>query len=470
MPKIIRVDAKMPEFTKKKRVAAYARVSMESENLLHSAAAQKDYFQKYIKSMPEWEYCGIYADIGITGTSTLKRDEFNRMIADCDEGKLDLILVKSISRFGRNTVDTIDTIRHLKARGVEVRFERENISSFTGDGELLLTILASYAQEESRSISLNLKWSIRNSFERGIPNCHRAPYGYEWDGEIFKAIPEQADVVKRIFGMYLDGKTPFSIRDVLNNEGIQSKTGGDFTDGTIKQMLSNRSYTGVMILQKNFINEYHRRIVNRGELARYAVTGMYEPIITAEDFERAQAIRAERAVRHERSSLSGRVRCGCCGRSMSRRDAKGKPRWVCNGKERKSGCTLKDIYETELMADALSVTVFDDRVETILFNKKKLITKRSYEGRRRGGFSGRIFCGCPVHREEKSLRKCAGRRKGKCSLKLLPDEELLKATADVLKERNDPETAFARDVRRLTVYDDRLEFETKEGEVLTWKR
>ena len=167
MRKIIKIEPTEPVLPRRKRVAAYARVSMECERLMHSMSAQISYYSELIQKNPEWEYAGVYADNFISGTETKKRQEFQRMISDCEKGLIDIILCKSISRFARNTVDLLETIRHLKDIGVEVRFEKENINSLSGDGELMLTILASFAQEESRSLSENVKWGIRKRFEKG---------------------------------------------------------------------------------------------------------------------------------------------------------------------------------------------------------------------------------------------------------------------------------------------------------------
>ena len=196
MPRISVIGQVLPELKKRKRVAAYARVSMETEMLLHSLSAQVSHYNGLIQKNPDWEFAGIYADEGISGRDTSHRDDFNRLLADCDAGKIDMVLVKSVSRFARDTVDTLTVTRHLKELGIDVYFERENIHSISNEGELLLTLLASFAQEESRSISENVKWGIRKRFEQGIPNGHKAPYGYEWDGEMFRVIPEQGDFCK----------------------------------------------------------------------------------------------------------------------------------------------------------------------------------------------------------------------------------------------------------------------------------
>ncbi len=175
MSKITKLESLVPQAVKRARVAAYTRVSADGHMPLHSLSAQVSYYSTLIQRNPEWEYVGVYADQGISGRTIEKRDGFQKLIRDCDAGKIDIILVKSISRFARNTVDLLETIRHLRDIGVEVRFDRENISTSSADGELLITLLASFAQEESRSLSENIKWAIRKRFEQGIPNGHKAP-------------------------------------------------------------------------------------------------------------------------------------------------------------------------------------------------------------------------------------------------------------------------------------------------------
>ena len=167
MRKITKIEPAAPLIRPRKRVAAYARISMESERLVHSLSAQVSYYSKLIQSNPEWEYAGVYADSGISGTQVGRREEFKRMLEDCEAGRVQIILTKSISRFARNTVDLLETVRHLKELGIEVRFEKEKINSLSEDGELMLTLLASFAQEESRSISENAKWAIRKRYEKG---------------------------------------------------------------------------------------------------------------------------------------------------------------------------------------------------------------------------------------------------------------------------------------------------------------
>jgi site-specific DNA recombinase len=198
MPKITKIEPKIKALPQRKKVAAYARVSMETERLHHSLSAQVSYYSELIQKNPEWQYAGVYADEGITGTSTMKRPEFQRMLADCEAGKIDIILTKSISRFARNTVDLLETVRHLKELGIEVRFEKEHINSLSGDGEVMLTLLASFAQSETESISNNVKWGIRKRMQAGMPyaNGHMNVYGYRWEGDEMVIVPEEAAIVR----------------------------------------------------------------------------------------------------------------------------------------------------------------------------------------------------------------------------------------------------------------------------------
>ena len=325
MPKIIKIKPKKVELKPKLRVAAYARVSTDEKEQQRSFSAQISYYNDLIQRNPEWKFSGIYADLGISGTSTRNREEFHRLIADCEQGKIDLVLVKSISRFARDTVDTLRTIRRLKDLGVAVYFEREQINTLSHDGEFLLTLLASFAQEESRSISENIKWAIRKKFEQGIPNGHKAPYGYRWDGvEMFRIIPEQGVIVQEIYRRYLAGESAYGIAKDLAARGVTGQQGGPFEQTSVKDILSNISYTGTMILQKNFFTENHVRRKNKGELPMFYVEEMFEPLVSVEDLKKAQQIRAQRAERQANKNpkltvFSGRMKCGYCGMGVSRR-------------------------------------------------------------------------------------------------------------------------------------------------------
>ena len=394
-----------PILQKKLRVAAYARVSVDT--LHHSLAAQVSYYSSLIQKNPTWEYAGVYADEGITGTSTAHRTEFKRLIADCNAGKIDLVLVKSISRFARDTVDCLHTVRQLKEKGIAVHFERENIDSTSEDGELLLTLLASFAQEESRSIGDNIRWGVRRRFAEGIPNGHKAPYGYTWDGEMFRIIQAEGEIVKEIFRRYLAGESAYAIAKTLAGRGITGRQGRPIEQTTVKDILSNISYTGTMALQKNYISEGHIRKRNKGELPMYLVEGTFEPLVSKTDFDNAQEIRQRRAAQSGnrnsvRMPFSGMVKCGCCGGGFSRRTAGKYRRWGCNTRERKGreSCDSRPIKEEELVAavrtvmekddfdvaelrrKVLKIVIHGDRIDFHLVNRRIKKTARIYNGQR----------------------------------------------------------------------------------------
>lgn len=218
---------KEPTTIPKRRVAAYARVSTASDEQLNSIAAQKDYFERMIRHHPDWVLVDIYADEGLRGTSIRRREAFSRMIADALDGKTDLIITKSLSRFARNTVDTLNTIRQLKEHGVEVFFERENILTMDSTGEFLITLLASFAEEESRSISENVKWGVRRGFANGK---YHLPYkiflGYQKGPNGLPAIvPEEAKIIRWIYYLFLEGDPPSTIAAILTAAGIPAPGG-----------------------------------------------------------------------------------------------------------------------------------------------------------------------------------------------------------------------------------------------------
>ena len=385
MRKISKIEPTMPAVAAKKKVAAYARISMESERMHHSLSAQISYYNALIQKKPEWEFAGVYADDGISGTGTAKRSEFLRMIADCEAGKIDIILTKSIQRFARNTVDLLETVRHLKYIGVEVRFEKENINSMSGDGELMLSILASFAQEESRSISENVKWGTRKRFEQGIPNGHFQIYGYRWEGDHLVVEPEEAKIVKMIFDDFLNGLSAESTEKKLEQMGVKSYKGQHFSNTSIRQILSNVTYTGNLLFQKEYVSDpiTGKSKINRGEMPQYWVENTHEAIIPLETY---KAVQAERQRRRELGALANwsintscftsKIKCPLCGKSY-RRSGKRQRKdpdevyyiWICRTKSEKGAksCSAKSIPEKKLKAvcaEVLGIEVFDETVFT----------------------------------------------------------------------------------------------------------
>lgn len=381
MAKITKVEQIVPTIKTKKKVAAYARVSMESERMNHSLSAQISYYNALIQQNPDWQYAGVFADNGISGTSIAKRDEFKRMIAAAENGDIDIILTKSIQRFARNTVDLLETVRHLRDIGVEVRFEKEHINSMNGDGELMLTILASFAQEESRSISENVKWGTRKRFEQGIPNGKFQIYGYRWDGDHLVIEPEEAKIVRLIYDNFLKGLSAETTEKQLAEMGVKSYKGQHFGNTSIRQILGNITYTGNLLFQKEYVADpiSGKSRINHGELPQYWCEDTHEAIIPLEVY---QAVQAEKARRRElgvfanwsinTSCFTSKIQCGRCGKNYQRSNRKGRkdpnanyPIWIC-GTRRKTGnsqCQNKDIPEPMLMeacAVVLGLSEFDE--------------------------------------------------------------------------------------------------------------
>lgn len=291
MKEIIALQPDNKEIGKRKRVAAYARVSVDSDVTLHSVDAQISYYSRMIQKNPEWEYAGVYADRGISGTRIKKRDAFQELMDECRKGNVDIILCKSISRFARNTVDMLESIRHLKKLSVEVRFEREHLSSLSKDGEFMLTILASFAQEEVRSTSENYKWAIRKRFAEGTaPITLKRVLGYHFDDELKKyiVIPEEAEIVREMFQMYLDGMSCRRIAKILNERGIRSVNGNQFYYSSIYSMLHNPAYAGDILHQRCYIEDpiTKKQKKNHGELPQYLMQDCHEAIIDRETYEK----------------------------------------------------------------------------------------------------------------------------------------------------------------------------------------
>ncbi len=316
------VDTNVPGDEKKRRVAVYARVSTDHEEQQSSYEAQIAYYTDYIKRRKDWELAAVYSDEGITGCNTKKRDGFNRMVQDALSGSVDLIVTKSVSRFARNTVDSLITIRKLKEKNVECFFEKENIWTFDGRGELLLTIMSSLAQEESRSISQNCTWGQRKRFADGkatVPFGRFLGYDRGSDGNLV-INEEQAAVVRRIYGLFLQGHSPHGIAKLLTAEGIPTPGGMDvWPSSTVKSILTNEKYKGDALLQKVYTVDFltKRKKVNQGEVAQYYVEGSHPAIIAPVLFDEVQSRMAlQYHVKGRRSCgsiFSGRIKCGDCG-------------------------------------------------------------------------------------------------------------------------------------------------------------
>ena len=371
MPNVTVIPAKIDRFSKgkisdkskKKRVCAYARVSTDYDEQLSSYEAQVAYYTEFIKEHKEWVFVNVYSDEGISGLQTKHRIGFKAMIDDAKKGKIDLIITKSISRFARNTVDTLQTIRDLKSCGVEVFFEKENIHTFDSKGELLLTIMSSLSQEESRSISENVTWGERKRMQDGkmiIPFSSFLGYERDKNGKA-KIVSEEAETVRLIYRLFLSGYSYGKISKYLESNGILSpmkKT--KWHVSTVKSILTNEKYTGKAILQKNFTVDFLTKKVkkNEGELPKYEVKDSHEGIISEDDFNRVQAEIMNRKSKgshfSSKNPLSSKIICGDCGGYFGRKvwHSKDKYRriiWRCNRKyENNTTCRTPFITEEDI--------------------------------------------------------------------------------------------------------------------------
>ena len=326
MPRIItKIEAPTPIAPALIPTAAYARVSGGKDAQLHSLSAQVSYYSDYIQRRADWEYKGVFTDEAYTGTKNTRKG-LQALLDECRAGNIRQIITKSISRFARNTVDLLNIAHEMRAIGVGIYFEEQLIDTMSGDGELMLTILASYAQEESRSASENQKWRIRKCYQEGKSTNHIDVYGYEYKNGLLTVIPEEAEVVRMIFSDYLGGMGKNAIMRKLERLYVPTKNGGRWTENTVASILKNEKHIGDTCLQKGFIADHitKRHKPNRGELPKYYVEGTHEAIIDKETFDAAQAEIARRAVkvrtpkRETQSEFAGIIKCGRCGASAAR--------------------------------------------------------------------------------------------------------------------------------------------------------
>lgn len=358
------IDTKK-ELPKSIKVAAYARVSSDKDSMLHSLSSQVSYFSKLIQANDSWVYVGVYSDEAKTGTKDT-RAAFQRMIQDAKEGRIDIIITKSVSRFARNTLTLLETVRMLKEIGVDVYFQEQNIHTNSNEGEFLLSILASYAQEESRSCSENTLWRVRKNFEEGKLYGGNDSWGYKIvDGKL-TLVPEEAKLVKRIFELYIAGNGDAKIAQILNDDNIKSRKGKLWTKATIRGILTNPNYTGDLVLQKTYRENFltKKTLINNGEQDKFYIENDHEPIISKETYYAALELRRKRVEFFKldnykviRYPLSGLVKCGICGKNYSHKKTKYRDKWSCNTfqNEGKIACASKSIPDSELTRITLEV-------------------------------------------------------------------------------------------------------------------
>lgn len=352
-------EKQLPVGLRKKRTAIYARVSSNKEEQENSFEAQKSYFEKFIQDRENLVYAGTYADYGISGTEHTKRVEFNRMVADCESGKIDLIVTKSLSRFARNTVDSLVIIRKLKALDVEVYFQKENIWTLDSKGEFVLTLLSMFAEEESHSISENTKWGIRKLFEDGKYSVAYSKFwGYD---KGFVINEEQAAVIRKIFTLFLLGYSSEKIGKLLDGEGIKTICNApQWSGATVISILHNEKYKGDALSQKFYVEDFRtKKKVKNETLPKYYVENGHEPIIDRDVFDVVQEKLSERPASGHYSGnnlWAPRLRCGICGKPFGRRVSLRKgysdEMWVCRGRSgnvnKGARCACPYLYDNEL--------------------------------------------------------------------------------------------------------------------------
>lgn len=378
-----------------KKVCAYARVSTDSFKQGVSLDNQVETYEQQIRSNPDYEFVGVYADQGITGFSE-NRPEFQRMMEDARAGKIDLIITKSISRFARNTVTVLKFARELKNMGVGIFFEEHNINTLSAEGEIMLTVLASFAQEESRSMSENNKWTLKKKFERGEGMINTTRFmGYDKDetGDLI-INKKEAQVVRRIFEMYLAGFGTHRIAKQLNEEGIKTITGVEWHASTIKGMLQNEKYKGDFHIQKYYTPEGKRNqtVKNKGKVQSYYVSEDHPAIVTEEEWQQVQEMlqyhREQRGIEtgnekyQKRYEMSGMLICPFCGKSLRRRYVYNrKVEWMCSTYINKGKATCKGvrIRDTELAGLSFTEPMV---VEEVMIDGEKhydYTSKRAYD-------------------------------------------------------------------------------------------
>ena len=367
---------------KKRRVAGYARVSTDKEEQATSYDAQVEYYTNYIRTRDDWEFVDVYTDEGISATNTKKREGFKRMVADALAGKIDLIVTKSVSRFARNTVDSLTTVRKLKDKGIEIYFEKENIWTLDSKGELLITIMSSLAQEESRSISENITWGQRKRLADGkVSFDYNHFLGLDKDKETGRLVinPEQAKIVRLIYRLFLEGMTAHSIARELTKRGIKTPKGKDVWRGNaVRSILTNEKYKGDALLQKTFTVDFLQKKVkkNEGEVPQYYVEGNHEAIINPALFDLVQAELVRRAGGNARYSgvtiFSNKIKCADCGawygsKVWHSNDKYRRVIYRCNNKYNGKKCETSCVTEEEIKASFVSA------INELMTEKKEII-------------------------------------------------------------------------------------------------
>lgn len=383
------VDRAVLPLPKFKKVAAYARVSSGKDEMIHSLSSQISHYSSMIQNHPGWEYAGVYSDKAYTGTKA-NRPDFGRLLNDCKSGKIDMVICKSITRFARNTVDTLIITRELKELGVDVYFEQERIHSISAEGELMLSILASYAQEESRVVSENCKWRFRNKFKNGEIANLRFLYGYKISKNGIEIDEENSLIVKWIFKQYAEGTGCTKIAKTLRELNVPTLRGGKWTANSVRNILLNEKYSGNALLQKSFVEDHltKKEKKNRGELPMYYAQNTHQPIVEQDIFQKTNKILEEnrQKVKSDRKTpqkyvFTGKIKCLNCGKNYKRRIYQGKIYWSCATyvQEGQKVCSSKQIPEQILVSKTSEILGINDFSEEIFGEKIKQIIVPKHE-------------------------------------------------------------------------------------------
>ena len=465
---------KKTEDAPKLRVAAYCRVSTETDEQATSYEAQIEHYTEFIGNHPGWELAGIYADDGISGTNTKKREEFNRLIEDCMAGQVDMIVTKSISRFARNTLDCLKYIRQLKDKNIPVFFEKEAINTLDAKGEVLLTIMASLAQQESQSLSQNVRLGLQYRYQQGkVQVCTNRFLGYDKDEDGNLVInPEEAEVVKRIYREYLGGKSYYAIGQGLTADGIRTAAGNDYwLASTLKKILTNEKYIGDALLQKTITTDFlnKKRVANKGIVPQYYVENSHEAIIPRDLYLQAQEEMVRRArletgtgkrrVYSGKYALSHLVYCAHCGDIYRRTQwwIRGEkiPVWrqlIAQKDEFLPGMKLA-MERAMQTSNSPRVTEIDERLEVL---QKELLKKANAKQ----GFE-ELADEIDALREEKQDLLVEEANRAGLRQRL---DELEAFLADQTTEVTEYDEGLVRQlIEKITVYDDHLAFEFKSG-------
>lgn len=359
--KIKKIEAQ-PQEVKKLRVAAYCRVSTDNDDQKESLEAQKAHYETWIKRHSNWDFAGIFYDFGITGTKADVRDGLQALMYECRIGRIDYVLTKSVSRFSRNTTDCLSLVRELLSYNIPVYFEKENLDTGSMESELILSIISGMAQDESESISKNVKWTVQKRIEAGKYKFGYPPYGYGRDENGMMVInPEEAKYVRQIFDWALSGIGTFKIAHMLEEQGAPTRKGSAWAASTVKGILTNEKYYGAAMFQKTYTDSSFKRHRNHGEADSYFVSGHHEAIVSEEEFHKVQEIiemhiKEKCIVRgtgkyNNRYLFSGIITCGECGDTFKRQTISSGISWCCKTHlKNKAKCSMMFIHEEAFKA------------------------------------------------------------------------------------------------------------------------